>query len=77
MIATDAKQGPEPEDISKNLAWHGIAADVKKVAPSSRPVADILTDEVEAIRILGGQSIETSVTKAIMARAGLPVLMAR
>jgi nucleotide-binding universal stress UspA family protein len=88
MIATDAKQGPEPEDISKNLAWHGIAADVKKVAPSSRPVADILTDEVEAIgadllvmgaysqsrvreRMLGG------VTKAIMARAGLPVLMAR
>lgn len=87
-IMTEAKQGPEPEDIAQNLAWHGISAEVKRVPPSSRAVADTITDEAEAIgadllvmgaysqsrvreRVLGG------VTKAIMARADLPVLMAR
>jgi nucleotide-binding universal stress UspA family protein len=49
-IMTQAKQGPEPEDIAKNLAWHGISAEE---------------------RVLGG------VTRAIMDRADLPVLMAR
>jgi nucleotide-binding universal stress UspA family protein len=87
-IMTEAKQGPEPEDIAKNLAWHGISAEVKKVSPNSKTVADIITDEAEAIsadllvmgaysqsrlreRVLGG------VTRAIMDRADLPVLMAR
>lgn len=87
-ITTEAKQGPEPEDIAKNLAWHGISTEVKRVPPSSRAVADTITNEAKAIgadllvmgaysqsrvreRVLGG------VTKAIMARADLPVLMAR
>lgn len=87
-IKTEAKQGPEPEDIAKNLAWHGVSAEVKRVSPSSKSVADILTDEAGAIgadlivmgaysqsrvreRVLGG------VTRAIMNRADLPVLMAR
>jgi len=87
-IMTEAKQGPEPEDIAKNLAWHGISAEVRRLPPNSRPVAEAITDEAEEIgadllvmgaysqsrvreRVLGG------VTKAIMARADLPVLMAR
>ena len=87
-VTTGAKQGPEPEDVAKNLAWHGISAEVKNVPPSSKPVADIITEAAESIgadllvmgaysrnrvreRVLGG------VTKAIMTRADLPVLMAR
>jgi len=87
-IKTEAKQGPEPEDIAKNLAWHGVAAEIKRVSPSSKTVADIITDEAGEIgadlivmgaysqsrvreRVLGG------VTRAIMNRADLPVLMAR
>jgi nucleotide-binding universal stress UspA family protein len=87
-IMTEAKQGPEPEDIAKNFAWHGISAEVKKVSPSSKTVAEIITDEADSIgadllvmgaysqsrvreRVLGG------VTRAIMDRADLPVLMAR
>ena len=87
-IVTEAKQGPEPEDVAKNLAWHGVSAEVKRISPSSKTVADIITDEADAIdadlivmgaysqsrvreRVLGG------VTKAIMNRADLPVLMAR
>ncbi len=87
-ITTEAKRGPEPEDIAKNLAWHRVSAEVKRVSPSSKAVADIITDEANAIgadlivmgaysqrrvreRVLGG------VTRAIMNRADLPVLMAR
>ncbi len=87
-IVTEAKQGPEPEDIAKNLAWHGVSAEVKRISPSSKTVADIIMEEAVAIdadlivmgaysqsrvreRVLGG------VTKAIMNRADLPVLMAR
>ena len=87
-IMTEAKQGPEPEDIAKNLAWHGISAEVKRVPPSAKAVADVITEEAQDIgadlivmgaysqsrvreRVLGG------VTRAIMNRADLPVLMAR
>jgi nucleotide-binding universal stress UspA family protein len=48
-IMTEAKQGPEPEDIAKNFAWHGISAEVKKVSPSSKTVAEIITDEADSI----------------------------
>ena len=87
-IMTEAKLGPEPEDIAKNLAWHGVSTEVKRMSPSAKTVADIITDEAIAIdadlivmgaysqsrvreRVLGG------VTRAIMDRADLPVLMAR
>jgi nucleotide-binding universal stress UspA family protein len=87
-ITTEAKLGPEPEEIAKNLAWHGVTAEVERVSPSSKSVADIITDQAAAIgadlvvmgaysqsrvreRVLGG------VTRAIMDRADLPVLMAR
>jgi nucleotide-binding universal stress UspA family protein len=87
-IMTEAKQGPEPEDIAKNLAWHGVSAEVERVSPSSQSVADIISEQAVSIgadlivmgaysqsrvreRVLGG------VTRAIMQRADLPVLMAR
>lgn len=87
-ITTQAKLGPEPEDIAKNLEWHGISAEVVRVSPRGKAVANIITDKAGEIsadlivmgaysqsrvreRVLGG------VTKAIMNRSDLPVLMAR
>jgi nucleotide-binding universal stress UspA family protein len=87
-IMTGAKQGPEPEDIAKNLAWHNISAEVKRVPPSSRSVAEIIAHEAQAIHadllVMGAYSqsrirerVLGGVTTAIMSRAQLPVLMAR
>jgi nucleotide-binding universal stress UspA family protein len=87
-VTTQAKQGPEPEDIATNLAWKGISAEVKRVPPTSRSVAQALIEEAASVgadllvmgaysqsrlreRVLGG------VTREIMTRADLPVLMAR
>lgn len=88
MVTTGAKHGPEPEDIAANLAWHGISADVRRIRPNSRSVDEIILDEAHGIgadllvmgaysqsrmreRILGG------VTRAMLSRADLPVLMVR
>ena len=87
-IMTEAKQGPEPEDIARNLAWHGVSAEVRRIAPSRKPVADIITDEAMDIGadllVMGAYSqsrvrerVVGGVTRAIMNRADLPVLMAR
>lgn len=87
-ITTGAKQGPEPEDIAKNLGWHGISAEVKKAPPSSKAVADIIIDEAGNIGadliVMGAYSqsrirerVLGGVTTAIMKNADLPVLMAQ
>jgi nucleotide-binding universal stress UspA family protein len=87
-VTTQAKQGPEPEDMAANLAWKGISAEVRNVPPTARSVAQTLVEEVASVgadllvmgaysqsrvreRVLGG------VTREIMMRADLPVLMAR
>lgn len=87
-VTTGAKHGPEPEDIAANLAWHGITAEVRRIRPNARSVDEILLDEASGVgadllvmgaysqsrmrqRVLGG------VTKAILARADLPILMVR
>ncbi len=31
MVTTGAKQGPEPEEIVANLAWHDVEAEVKRL----------------------------------------------
>ena len=88
MVTTGAKQGPEPEDIAANLAWHGVAAEVKRLPPDYRPVAEVLTDEAHAIEadllVMGAYSqsrmrerILGGVTKDILTDADLPVLLAR
>lgn len=87
-ITTGAKQGPEPEDIAKNLGWHGILVEVKKAPPSSKAVADIIIDEAGNIGadliVMGAYSqsrvrdrVLGGVTSAIMKNANLPVLMAQ
>ncbi len=88
MVTTGAKQGPEPEEIVANLAWHGVEADVKRLEPDYRSVGEALLDEASAISadllVMGAYSqsrlrdrVPGGVTKAILSRADVPVLMAR
>jgi len=88
MVTTGAKQGPEPEEIVANLAWHNVDAEVKKLPPDHRSVGEVLLDEAAEIGadllVMGAYSqnrlrdrMPGGVTKAILARANLPVLMAR
>lgn len=85
-VMTGAKQGPEPEDITSMLAWHGVTAEVRKVPPSAGAVADIITQEATDIGadllVTGAYSqsrirerVLGGVTSALMSKAQLPVLM--
>ena len=88
MVTTGAKQGPEPEEIIANLAWHDVDAEVKRLPPDYRPVGEALLDETAEIGadlvVMGAYSqsrlrdmVPGGVTKAILTRADVPVLMAR
>ncbi len=88
MVTTGAKQGPEPEEIVANLSWHDVNAEVKRLEPDSRPVGEAILDEARDIGanllVMGAYShsrlrdrIPGGVTKAILNRADVPVLMAR
>ncbi len=88
MVTTGAKQGPEPEEIVANLAWHDVDAEVKRLEPDYRSVGEALLDEASAISadllVMGAYSqgrirdrVPGGVTKAILSRADVPVLMAR
>lgn len=88
MVTTGAKQGPEPEEIVANLAWHGVDADVKRLDPDYRSVGEVLLDETHEIGadllVMGAYSqsrlrdrVPGGVTRAILNHAEVPVLMAR
>jgi nucleotide-binding universal stress UspA family protein len=88
MVTTGSKQGPEPEDIVTNLAWHDVDAEVKRIPPDYRSVGEVLLDEAAEIGadllVMGAYSqsrlrdrVPGGVTKAILTRAEVPVLMAR
>ncbi len=88
MVTTGAKQGPEPEEVAANLAWHGVAAEVKRLEPDVRSLGDVLLEDAREIGadllVMGAYSqsrlrdrIPGGVTRAILNRAELPVLMAR
>ncbi len=88
MVTTGAKQGPEPEEIVANLAWHDVDAEVKRLEPDYRSVGEALLDEASEINadllVMGAYSqsrlrdrVPGGVTKAILNHADLPVLMAR
>ena len=88
MVTTGAKQGPEPEEIVANLAWHDVDAEVKKLPPDYRSVGEVLLDEAAEIGadllVMGAYSqsrlrdmVLGGVTKAILTHADVPVLMAR
>jgi nucleotide-binding universal stress UspA family protein len=88
MVTTGAKQGPEPEEIVANLSWHDVDAEVKRLEPDSRPVGEAILDEARDIGanllVMGAYSqsrlrdrIPGGVTRAILNRADVSVLMAR
>ncbi len=88
MVTTGAKQGPEPEEIVANLAWHDVDAEVKKLPPDYRSVGEVLLDEAAEIGadllVMGDYTqsrlrdrVPGGVTKAILTHADVPVLMAR
>ena len=83
--------GPEPEptteQLARSLAWHGIAAQVRRIEQGSRRVRDILLSEAAALTadllVLGAYShsrmrqvVFGGVTEH-MDYAELPVLMTR
>lgn len=87
-VATGAKRGPSHLDIARNLAWHGINAQVREIPPDQHPVGDVLLAEANDfgadLLVMGAYSesrlrerIVGGVTRQILARATLPVLMAR
>ena len=88
MVTTGAKQGPEPEEIAANLAWHDVDAEVKRLPPDDRSVGEALLDEAAEmgadLLVMGAYSqsrlrdrVPGGVTKAVLTRADVPVLMAR
>ncbi len=87
-VATGAKRGPSHLDIARNLAWHGINAQIREIAPDQRPVGEVLLAEAADfgadLLVMGAYSerrlrerIVGGVTRQILSRAELPVLMAR
>jgi len=87
-VTTGAKRGPSHLDIARNLAWHGSNAQVRAIPPDQRPVGEVLLAEAADfgadLLVMGAYSesrlrerIVGGVTRQILARATLPVLMAR
>ena len=82
--------GPEPEptadQLARSLAWHGIAAEVRRIEQRSQRVRDILLSEAAAtaanLLVLGAYShsrmrqvVFGGVTEHMLDYAELPVLM--
>jgi len=82
--------GPEPEptadQLGRSLAWHGIAAEARRIEQGSRRVRDILLSEANAIGadllVIGAYShsrlrqvVFGGVTEHMLDHAELPVLM--
>jgi nucleotide-binding universal stress UspA family protein len=87
-VATGAKRGPSHLDIARNLAWHGINAQIKEIPPDQRSVGEILLAETADfgadLLVMGAYSesrlrerIVGGVTRQVLLRGTLPVLMAR
>ncbi len=87
-VTTGAKEGPEPEEIARTLAWHGVKPEVRQVPPDRRPIGQILIDEVHAmgadLLVMGAYSkhrfqdrLVRGVTKEILSKGDFPVFMAR
>jgi nucleotide-binding universal stress UspA family protein len=87
-VTTGAKEGPEPEEIARTLAWHGVTPEIKQVPPDKRSVGQMLIDEMRVtssdLLVMGAYSkhriqdrLVRGVTREILSNGGFPVLMAR
>ncbi len=86
-VATGARDGPTPQEVVRNLAWHGIEATVKEVAPDYRYVGEQLLDEAKEASadmvVMGAYSHSRvremmlgGVTRYILESADMPVFIA-
>jgi nucleotide-binding universal stress UspA family protein len=87
-VTTGAKEGPEPEEIARTLAWHGVTPEIKQVPPDKRSVGQMLIVEMRVsssdLLVMGAYSkhriqdrLVRGVTREILSNGGFPVLMAR
>jgi len=87
-VTTGAKEGPEPEEIARTLAWHGVVPEIKHMTPDKRSVGQMLIDEMHAngidLLVMGAYSkhrvqdrLVRGVTNEILSGGDFPVLMAR
>lgn len=87
-VTTGAKRGPSHLEIARNLAWHGVNAQIRELPPDYRLIGEVLLNESKEfgadLLVMGAFShsrlrerILGGVTKQILANAELPVFMAR
>jgi nucleotide-binding universal stress UspA family protein len=87
-VVTGAKQGPSAKELADYLTWHGVGSGVKEIPPEEhRAVGDVLLQTAEdsgaGLLVMGAYShsrlremLLGGVTKHILSKANLPVLMA-
>lgn len=86
-VTTGAKEGPPAEDIARNLAWHGIEADIREFSPDNRSIGAVLLAEADAIGadllVMGAythnrlrQILLGGVTRHVLTHARVPLFMA-
>jgi nucleotide-binding universal stress UspA family protein len=86
-VTTGARDGPSPQAIARNLAWHGIAATIKEVPPDYRYIGEQVLDEAKEVGadmvVMGAYSHSRvremmlgGVTRHILEHADMPVFIA-
>lgn len=86
-VTTGAKDGPSAEEIARDLAWHGIEAEIREFSPDNRSVGAVLLAEAGAIGadliVMGAythsrlrQMLLGGVTKHVLMNATVPLFMA-
>jgi nucleotide-binding universal stress UspA family protein len=85
-VGNGPEPGPTADQLARSLAWHGIAAEVRRIEQGSQRVRDILLSEAAAMAanllVLGAYShsrmrqvVFGGVTEHMLDYAELPVLM--
>lgn len=86
-VETGAKEGPSAEELQTSLAWHGIDANVRHIAPGDAPVPALLLtfaeNEDADLIVMGAYShsrlreyVLGGVTNHVLKNSILPVFMA-
>ena len=85
-VDTGAKAGPTPEELQASLAWHGIAAEVKRIPRGGGSVAELINaaarDAGADLLVMGAYShsrlremVLGGVTHHILGHITLPTMM--
>jgi nucleotide-binding universal stress UspA family protein len=84
-VDTGAKAGPPPEHLARRLAWHGVDATVRNVAPGGRGAAEVIHEQAKAVDadllVMGAythsrfrEAILGGVTRYVLNEYTIPVL---